>query len=275
MLDRKQLTYRKKIVLKIGSTSLTHSNGKLNLLRIDKLVRVITDLHNSGKEVILVSSGAIAAGAGIMGFEKKPGDKIMKQALASIGQAELIKIYDNFFEEYNKTVAQLLLTRDGIENAVRRRNARNTLNELLKMQIIPIVNENDTVITDEIEFGDNDILSSIVASLVNADLLIVMSDIDGFYTDDPRKNPSARLISKVTTGDEDLEKFIFSNDSSFGTGGMASKLSAARNCLENNIDMVITNGSNPAIIYDVLDGKDVGTYFIGKPISDRKQKLGS
>ena len=262
MLDRKELMNKQKLVLKIGSSSLTHSNGKLNLLRIDKLVRVLTDLHNSGKHVILVSSGAIATGAGKMGIDRKPDDKIKKQALAAIGQAELIKIYDKFFEEYNKTVAQLLLTKDGIENPVRRRNARNTLNELLNMGIIPIINENDTVITDEIEFGDNDILSSMVSSLINADLLIILSDIDGFFTDDPKQNNEAKLISTVTADDDNLEKFIFSNKSSFGTGGMSSKLAAARHCLEHNIDMVITNGSNPAVIYDVLDGKDVGTYFM-------------
>lgn len=270
MLDRKHLLYKQKIVLKIGSSSLTHSNGKLNLMRIDKLVRVITDLHNSGKEILLVSSGAIATGAGKMGIDKKPTDKIQKQALAAIGQAELIKIYDKFFEEYNKTVAQVLLTKDGIENAVRRRNARNTLNELLKMGIIPVINENDTVITDEIEFGDNDILSSMVSSLIGADLLIILSDIDGFFTDDPQNNTDAKLISKVTKEDENLEKFIFNHSSSFGTGGMASKLAAAKHCLEHNIDMVITNGSNPAIIYDVLEGAEVGTYFM----ADKGYKVG-
>lgn len=264
MLDRKQILNKKRIVIKVGSTSLTHPNGKLNLLRIDKLVRVITDLHNSGKEVVLVSSGAIAAGAGKMGIEKKPDDKIKKQALASIGQAELIKIYDKFFEDYNKTVGQLLLTRDGIEETTRRRNARNTLDELVRMGIIPIINENDTVSTDEIEFGDNDILSAMVTSLIRADLLIILSDIDGVFTDDPRINSDAKLISKLTSEDDNIEKFIFSSKSSFGTGGMTSKLAAARHCFNHNIDMVIANGSNPAIIYDVLDGKDVGTYFESK-----------
>ncbi len=261
MPEREQLKYRKKIVLKIGSTSLTHANGKLNLLRIDKLARVIIDLHNEGKEIILVSSGAIATGAGKMGIEKKPENKIMKQALAAIGQAELMKIYDKFFDEYNKTIGQVLLTKDGIENSLRRRNARNTINELLKLKVIPVINENDTVITDEIEFGDNDILSATVASLINADLLIILSDIDGVYTEDPRKNPEAKLISKVTAGENNLGKFIFNNDSKFGTGGMKSKLLAADTCMENGIDMVITNGSNPKVIYDILNGKDVGTFF--------------
>ncbi|MCK4921730.1 MAG: glutamate 5-kinase [Bacteroidales bacterium] len=261
MSDRKQILNKKRIVIKVGSSSLTHSNGKLNLLRIEKLTGVITYLHNQGKEVVLVSSGAIATGAGKVGVEKKPSDKIKKQALAAIGQAELIKIYEKFFEEYNKTVAQLLLTRDGIENTSRRRNARNTLKELLKMKVIPIVNENDTVSTDEIEFGDNDILSAMVSSLINADLLIILSDIDGVFTGDPQTDKDAKLISKLTIEDEDLKKFIFESESSFGTGGMASKLAAGRHCLENGIDMVIANGNSPSIIYNVLEGKEVGTYF--------------
>ncbi len=264
MLDRKQILNIKRIVIKVGSTSLTHPGGKLNLLRIDKLVRVITDLHNEGKEVVLVSSGAIAAGAGKMGIEKKPDDKIKKQALASIGQAELIRIYDKFFEDYNYTVAQLLLTRDGIEEPTRRKNAKNTLNELVTMGVIPIINENDTVSTYEIEFGDNDILSARVSSLIEADLLIILSDVDGVFTEDPRLNSDAKLISKLTSEDENIEKFIFSANSAFGTGGMTSKFAAAHYCLNHGIDMVITNGSNPAIIYDVLEAKDVGTYFESK-----------
>jgi glutamate 5-kinase len=265
MDNRKQLQNKHKIVIKVGSSSLTHSNGRLNLLRIEKLVRAIVDVHNSGKEVILVSSGAIATGAAKMGLDKKPEDKIKKQALAAIGQAELIKIYDKFFQEYNKTVAQILITKDGIENSVRRKNAKNTINELLKMGIIPIINENDTISTHEIEFGDNDTLSAIVSSLINADLLILLSDIDGMFTGDPKMNDSAKLISKVVDLSQDLESYIFeNNNSAFGTGGMASKIIAARHCLEHNIDMVITNGSDPAIIFDVLDGKDVGTHFVSQ-----------
>jgi glutamate 5-kinase len=186
MIHRERLKDKKRIVIKIGSSSLTHAGGQLNLLRIEKLVRVITDLSNSGKEVILVSSGAIATGAGKMGFDKKPENKIKKQALAAIGQAELIKIYDKFFEEYNKTVAQILLTKDGLENSVRKQNAVNTLEELVKMGIVPVINENDTVSTDEIEFGDNDTLSAIVATLIRADLLILLSDIANGPTHKPR-----------------------------------------------------------------------------------------
>ena len=264
MIHRKELLNKKRIVVKIGSSSLTHAGGKLNLLRIEKLARVMTDLHNSGKEMILVSSGAIATGAGKMGLDKKPSDKIKKQALAAIGQAELIKIYDKFFEEYNKTVAQVLLTKDGIENSLRRKNARNTLNELISMGIIPVINENDTVSTDEIEFGDNDRLSATVATLIGAELLIILSDIDGMFTSDPAKNDRAELISKVVNMEEDIEKYVFSRDSSFGTGGMHSKIAAARHCVEHEVDMIITNGSDPTIIYDVLEGKDVGTFFVSK-----------
>jgi glutamate 5-kinase len=266
MIHRKQLPGKNKIVIKVGSSSLTHINGELNLMRIEKLVRALVDIQNSGKEVILVSSGAIATGAAKMGLGKKPVDKIKKQALAAIGQAELINIYDKFFKEYNKTVAQILLTRDGVENTVRRKNARNTINELLKMGIIPIINENDTVSTHEIEFGDNDTLSAIVASLVNADLLILLSDIDGVFTGDPKMNDSAKLISKVVDLSQDLESYIFNNNSAFGTGGMTSKLMAAKHCLEHDIDMVITNGSDPSVIFDVLSGKNVGTHFVSKTV---------
>lgn len=264
MIYRKELINKKRIVIKVGSSSLTHAGGKLNLLRIEKLARVMSDLHNSGKDMILVSSGAIATGAGKMGIEKKPEDKIKKQALAAIGQAELIKIYDKFFEEYNKSVAQVLLTKDGLEHPTRRKNARNTLIELIKMGIIPVINENDTVATDEIEFGDNDHLSAIVASLIRADLLINLSDIDGVFTSDPAENKSAVLISNVESIEDEIERYIFPNNSAFGTGGMSSKIKAARHCREHNVDMIITNGSDPAIIYEVLEGKELGTFFISK-----------
>jgi len=264
MIHRTELINKNKIVIKVGSSSLTHSNGNLNLLRIEKLARVISDLSNSGKEVVLVSSGAIAAGAAKMGLVKKPEDKIKKQALAAIGQAELIKIYDKFFEEYNKSVAQVLLTKDGIENPVRRQNAKNTINELLNMGLIPVINENDTVSTDEIEFGDNDTLSAWVSSLIDADLLIILSDIDGMFTSDPRKSDSAELIPEINELTEELNGCISGSNSEFGTGGMESKVQAASHCLEHDIDMIITNGSDPNIIHQVLDGKKVGTYFISK-----------
>ena len=264
MIHRAQLKNKNKIVIKVGTSSLTHSNGNLNLMRIEKLVRVIVDIQNSGKQMILVSSGAIATGAAKMGIDKKPTDKIKKQALAAIGQAELINIYNKFFEEYNKTVAQILLTKDGVESSIRRKNAKNTINELLNMGIIPIINENDTVSTHEIEFGDNDTLSAIVSSLIDADLLILLSDIDGMFTGDPKLDASAKLISKVMDLSKDLESYIFEHRSAFGTGGMASKIEAARHCLEHGIDMVITNGSDPSVIFDILEGKEVGTHFVPK-----------
>jgi glutamate 5-kinase len=176
----------------------------------------------------------------------------------------LIKIYDKFFEEYSKTVAQVLLTKDGLINSIRRRNARNTMNELLSMGIIPVINENDTVSTHEIEFGDNDTLSASVASLIGADLLIILSDIDGMFTSDPRKNKSATLISEINELTDELNDCVSDSKSEFGTGGMESKMVAARHCMEHDIDMIITNGSNPLIIYDVLEGQDVGTYFTSK-----------
>ncbi len=264
MQHRSKLKDKKKIVIKVGTSTLSHPNGKLNLLRIEKLVRVLADLHNDNKHIILVSSGAIATGAAKMGISKKPDDMIKKQALAAIGQAELIKIYDKFFEEYNKTCAQILVTKDGIINSVRRHNAKNTINELLNMGIIPVINENDTVSTHEIEFGDNDTLSAAVATLVNADLLIILSDIDGMYTSDPRLNNNAVLIKKVITFDEILDSYVSGTGSIFGTGGMSSKIIAAKHCMEHNIDMVITNGEEPSIIFDLLSGKEVGTLFVSK-----------
>ena len=259
-MERKILGNKRKIIIKVGSSSLTHQGGKLNLMRIEKLVRVIADLHKSGRQVILVSSGAVATGAGKLGFDR-PTDKIRKQAFAAIGQAELIKIYDKFFEEHDETVAQVLLTKDGVENPVRRKNAKNTINELLNMGVIPIINENDTISTAEIEFGDNDTLSATVASLVSADLLIILSDIDGMFTADPRHDSSAKLISKITELSDELEDYIFENKSDFGTGGMTSKLLAAKHCNKYDIDMVITNGAEPNNIHDILEGKDVGTFF--------------
>lgn len=273
MEHRNKLKNKSKIVIKVGTSTLTHPNGKLNLMRIEKLVRVLADLNSKGKQVILVSSGAIATGAAKMGIVKKPTDKIKKQALAAIGQAELIRIYDKFFEEYNKTCAQILVTKDGLINSVRRRNARNTINELLNMGIIPVINENDTVSTHEIEFGDNDTLSAAVASLVNADLLIILSDINGMYTSDPRLNEEATLINEVFTFNDMIESYVSGTGSVFGTGGMSSKIIAAKHCMEHNVDMVISNGEDPSIIFDVLEGKEVGTLFTSQEPCCKKEKL--
>ena len=188
MTHRKYLKEKKRIVVKVGTSTLAYDNGKINLQRMERLVMVLADLQNSGKEVILVSSGAVAMGVGMIGLEERPADLVKKQALAAIGQVGLIRLYQKFFDEYNKTVAQVLLTRDGIENSLRRKNARNTLLELLDMGIIPVVNENDTVITDEIEFGDNDTLSAAVATLIQADLLLILTNTDGVFTADPHLN---------------------------------------------------------------------------------------
>jgi glutamate 5-kinase len=231
---------------------------------MEKLVRVLADLHNSGKEIILVSSGAIAAGMGMIGMKEKPADLVKKQALAAIGQAGLIRLYQKFFDEYNKTVAQVLLTRDGIENSLRRKNARNTLRELVSMGIIPIVNENDTVITDEIEFGDNDTLSASVATLVQAELLLILTDTDGVYTSDPHIDQFAQKVPKVLKASDDLKDVDVNGSSKLGSGGMASKIAAAELCREHNVDVVISDGNDPATIQDVLEGKDLGTFFVSE-----------
>ena len=273
MGHRNKLKDKKKIVIKVGTSTLTHPNGKLNLMRIEKLVRILADLNNKGKQVILVSSGAIAAGAAKMGITEKPSDKIKKQALAAIGQAELIRIYDKFFEEYNKTCAQILVTKDGIINTVRRRNAKNTINELLNMGIIPVINENDTVSTHEIEFGDNDTLSAAVATLIDADLLIILSDINGMYTSDPRVNEEAVLINEIFSLDEMVESYVSGTVSVFGTGGMSSKIIAARHCMEHGVDMLISNGESPSVVFDILDGKNVGTLFTSSEPCLSKEKI--
>jgi glutamate 5-kinase len=263
MEDRIKLRDKKKIVIKIGTSSLANSNGKINLQRIERLAMVVSDLRNNEKQVILVSSGAIAVGAGKLGLSQKPSKLSEKQALAAIGQAELIKIYEKFFTAYNQVVAQILLTKDGVMNPIRRYNAKNTLNTLLNMNIIPIINENDTVSTDEIEFGDNDTLSAHVAVLAESDLLIILSDIEGLYNNDPRKDETATIISKVKDI-EKVEEFAGSTDSKFAKGGMVTKIAAANLCNKEGIDVVIASGENPSIIFDIFEGKEIGTLFIGK-----------
>jgi glutamate 5-kinase len=216
------------------------------------------------KKTILVSSGAIAVGAGRLGFGSKPADLADKQALAAVGQAELIRIYQKFFDAKGQQVAQVLLTKDILVNPERRINAANTLNELLSMDIIPIINENDTVATDEIEFGDNDTLSAYVAGLAGADLLILMSDIDGLFSADPRQNPDARIIPEVFAITDELERSAAGTGSGFGTGGMATKIAATRICETAGIKVVIANGSNPEILWNILAGKESGTLFSWK-----------
>jgi len=264
MTHRKYLKQKKKIVIKVGTSLLTYDNGKINLQRMERLVRVMADLHNSGKELILVTSGAVGMGVGMLGIEEKPRDLVKKQALAAIGQVGLIRLYQKFFDEYHKTVAQVLLTKDGIENPIRRKNARNTLLQLIEMGIIPVVNENDTVSTDEIEFGDNDTLSAAVATLFHAELLMILTDTDGVFTSDPHIDQTARKVRKVMKASDDLKNVDVNGSSKMGSGGMASKVAAAELCREHNVDVVIADGTDPCTIMDVLEGKDLGTFFVSE-----------
>lgn len=252
-----------RIVVKIGTSTLTHQTGMPNIRRVEELVKILSDLKNSGKEIVLVSSGAIGVGAGKLAMTERPVDMPSKQACAALGQSELMYIYDSYFSKYNHNVAQVLLTRDIIENEQRKENVCNTFRRLLELSIIPIVNENDTVSTEEIEFGDNDTLSAIVAHLVHADLLILLSDIDGLYDCDPKENQNAKLIHHVTELNSEIVALGGGKGSEFGTGGMATKLHAAAVCMETKIPMVIINGERPANLYDLLDGKMVGTLFQG------------
>lgn len=261
---RKSLMEKNRIVLKIGSSSLTHpATGELNLWKIERLVRIICDLKGEGKDVVLVSSGAIAAGRQALGGQKRPDTISEKQAYAAVGQARLMMVYQKLFSEYNCVAAQVLLTKDTMTNDVSRYNAQNTFDELLSLGAVPIVNENDTVSTHEIQFGDNDRLSAIVAALIGADLLILLSDIDGLYTDDPRTNPQARFISLV----EEITPELLSmgkdtSGSDVGTGGMSAKLAAARIATDSGSDMIIANGEDVDIIHDLMKGEDKGTLFM-------------
>ncbi len=260
---RAQLKNKKKIVIKIGSSSLMHDEtGLVNFRRMEKLVRIICDLKNQDKDVILVSSGAIAVGRQTLKLNYKPKTVSLKQACASVGQAQLMMMYQKLFMEYNHLAAQVLLTFDAITNDERRQNAENALNEILQQGIIPIVNENDTVATEEIEFGDNDTLSAIVAHLIKADLLIILSDIDGLYTDDPHKNPTAKKLSVVEEINEKIDDMAKDAISMYGTGGMSTKISAARIATDSGADMAILSAEDLEVINKLIDGEDVGTLFI-------------
>lgn len=260
---RSCLRDKKRIVVKIGSSSLTHpATGALNLLKIVKLIRILCDLRGEGRDVVLVSSGAIAAGRQALGISHRPDSISQKQALAAVGQARLMMVYQKLFAEYNYMAAQILLTKDTMIHDSSRYNAQNTFEELLGLGVIPVVNENDTVSTHEIWFGDNDRLSAIVAALIGADLLILLSDIDGLYSDDPHDNPEAAFIDYVEeiTG-ELLEMGKDTSGSNVGTGGMAAKLAAARIATDSGSDMVIANGDNVEVIPRILAGQRVGTLF--------------
>ena len=253
-----------RVVVKVGTSTLTHATGQLNLRRIEALSKTLSDLKNTGMQVVLVSSGAVSAGVAKIGLGHRPATLEEKQAMASIGQSELMKLYDRFFSDYGHKVAQILMTRDVVDNVVRRTAAENTFNTLLEMGCIPIVNENDAVSTDELtKFGGNDILSAHVANLCGADILINLSDIDGLYDSDPRKNPDAKFIERVEDIDAILG-FAGGAGTDRGTGGMEAKLTAAKMVTDNGIPMFIMNGHDPDILYDLLDGKHVGTYFVAK-----------
>lgn len=265
---REAVKDKKRIVIKIGSSSLMHNEtGRLNLGKIEKLVRTIVDIKNSGKDVVLVSSGAIAVGRMAIGLNEKPDELPVKQACAAIGQAKLMMVYQKIFAEYSTTAAQVLMTKATVMNDKSRRNAQNTFNELLNLGAVPIVNENDTVSTYEIKqvqtFGDNDRLSAIVTSIIDADLLILLSDIDGLYTDDPNSNPDARFINQVDVIDDKLLNMGKSTSGSgVGTGGMATKLKAAGIAVNSGADMVIANGNDIDNIAKIMSGADVGTLFV-------------
>ncbi len=252
-----------RIVVKIGSSTLTHDEGHLNLRRIEALVKTLSDFKNSGKQVVLVSSGAVSAGVAKMGTHR-PRCTAEKQAMAAVGQSELMKLYSRFFSDYGHTVAQILLTKDVIDQPDRRAAAEDTFRTLLEMGCIPIVNENDSVSTEGINFGGNDTLSAYVALVCHADLLINLSDVDGLYDSDPRKNPDAKLIECVHGVDEGVLSMAGGAGTERGTGGMATKLEAARIVLEKGIPMYILNGKEPTILYELLDGRHVGTYFAAK-----------
>ena len=250
-----------RIVIKIGTSTLAHPTGHLNIRRVEQLCKIMSDIKNAGHELILVSSGAIGMGVGKLGLRERPKDIPSKQAAAAVGQCELMYTYDKLFSEYHHTVAQLLITGDDTTNDTRRINFTTTLNRRLELGALPVINENDTVATDEIVIGDNDTLAAIVARSVHADMLILLSDIDGLYTADPHTHPEATLLHHVARVDDHIREIAGISSSTQGTGGMVTKLHAADICLGCGCKMVIANGNNPGNLYDILEGKTVGTTF--------------
>jgi glutamate 5-kinase len=253
-----------RIVIKVGTSTLAYPTGLLNIRRVEELCRVLSDLKNAGNEVVLISSGAIGMGVGKLSLGKRPTDIPTKQAAAAVGQCELMYTYDKLFGEYNHTVAQILLTGEDVENEKRRTNFHNTMFRLLELGALPIINENDTVATDEIVIGDNDTLGAIVAKNIDADLLVLLSDIDGLYTADPRKNADAKLIPVVESLTPEILALAEGKGSDLGTGGMKTKLRAAQIATEEGMDMIIANGADPMILYKIIDGEPFGTRFVGK-----------
>ncbi len=252
------------IVVKVGTSTLTHSTGMLNIRHIEHLIKVLSDLKNGGHKIILVSSGAIGMGVGKLNLSEKPTDIPTKQAAAAVGQCELMYTYDKLFSEYNHTVAQILLTGDDVKDESRHENIKNTLARLFELGVLPIINENDTISTDEIKVGDNDTLAAIVGVTVSADLVVLLSDIEGLYTGDPRNDKDATLISEVKVIDDGIRALASGKGSNLGTGGMATKIKAATICTEKGIDLVIANGADPDCLYDIISGEKHGTRFFGR-----------
>lgn len=253
-----------RIVIKVGTSTLAHATGRLNIRRVEQLCKVISDLKNAGHEIVLVSSGAIGMGVGKLSLRERPQDMPTKQAAAAVGQCELMYTYDKLFSEYHHTVAQILLTGSDIRDAQRRENFHNTLFRLLELGVLPVINENDTIATEEIVIGDNDTLAAIVAVNAGAELLILLSDIDGLYTGDPHANPEAKLIAQVDELTPEILALAGDSSSGLGTGGMMTKLHAARIAAEAGCDMVIANGGNPDVLYGIVAGERVGTRFLGR-----------
>lgn len=252
-----------RIVVKVGTSTLAYATGRMNIQRVERLCKVLSDLKNAGHEIILVSSGAIGMGFGKLNLPGRPQDMPTKQASAAVGQCELMYVYDKLFTEYNHTVAQLLITAPDIaDGGSRKKNFHNTMDRLLELGALPVINENDTVSTEEIAVGDNDTLSAIVAATVSADLLILLSDIDGLYDGDPRKNPDAKLIPTVAAIDERIIALGGGSGSGLGTGGMATKLTAAQVATAAGCEMVIANGEKPELMYEIIAGEQVGTRFL-------------
>ncbi|WP_280560611.1 glutamate 5-kinase [Priestia megaterium] len=263
---RQELKNSKRIVVKVGTSTLTYDNGDINLARIEKLARVLSDLMNAGKEVVLVTSGAVQVGVKKLKLKEKPTSIREKQAAASVGQCELMHIYSKFFGEYSHIVGQVLLTKDVIEDEHVRNNVVNTFEKLIEDKVIPIVNENDTVAIDEIEnivrFGDNDNLSAIVSVLIHADLLVILSDIDGFFDSDPTKNPNSKLMKVIDGITPELENFAGDSGTDVGTGGMVTKLTAAKTATSAGVSLILANGKEPNILRDIIEGQEIGTLFL-------------
>ena len=253
-----------RIVIKVGTSTLTHPTGRMDIRHVETLCKVLSDVKNAGHEIVLVSSGAIGMGVGKLNLRERPTDMATKQAAAAVGQCELMYVYDQLFGTYNHTIAQILLTGEDLRDENRHRNFSNTVERLLDLNVLPVINENDTVSTVEIGVGDNDTLGALVAVSVKADMLMILSDIDGLYTADPRRDKSAELIAEVREITPQMRESAGGGGTALSTGGMATKLTAARICMEAGTDMYILNGAQPLLIYEVLEGKKVGTRFVGR-----------